>query len=140
MKNSYYTITQREIDILNILWNSNESLTASQIVNSRPDLTTNTVQAVLRKLLKNSFIKIDKIVYSGTVLSRSYCPAISQEAFMANQFRIQMQNINEKMGISDFVAAFLDEETDTSITKTEIKELEQMLADYKQKIKEKDKC
>ncbi len=63
-------LTHRDMDILNVLWEGKGSLTASQIVEAGPSLTINTVQAVLRKLLKKKLIEIDKIVYSGTVLCR----------------------------------------------------------------------
>ena len=61
-------LTRRDMDIMNILWQSEEPMTASQIAGVNPDLTINTVQAVIRKLLKEKLIKIDNIVYSGTVL------------------------------------------------------------------------
>ena len=40
----------RDIDVMNILWNSEKSLTASEIVSARPELelTVNTVQAIFR--------------------------------------------------------------------------------------------
>lgn len=68
-KNKFSKLTSREVDIMNILWASEKPLIASEIADSRPDLTVNTVQAVLRKLLKYQLIEVADIVYSGTVLS-----------------------------------------------------------------------
>ena len=45
-------LTDREMDILNILWSSESPLIASEIANSDPSLTINTIQVVLRNLLK----------------------------------------------------------------------------------------
>lgn len=51
-KKKFPKLTSREIDILNILWENEKPLIASEIADARSDLTINTVQAVLRKLLK----------------------------------------------------------------------------------------
>lgn len=67
-------LTERDMEILNILWESTESMTASQLIEADPTLTINMVQAVLRKLLKKNLIQVDKIVYSRTALCRSYSP------------------------------------------------------------------
>ena len=84
-KNKFSKLTSREVDIMNILWASEKPLIASEIADSRPDLTVNTVQAVLRKLLKYQLIEVADIVYSGTVLSRSYRPTITSEEFALHE-------------------------------------------------------
>lgn len=78
-KKKFPKLTSREIDILNILWENEKPLIASEIADARSDLTINTVQAVLRKLLKYQLVEVADIVYSGTVLSRSYRPTITSE-------------------------------------------------------------
>ena len=78
-KKKFPKLTSREVDIMNILWTSGKPLIASEIADCRPDLTINTVQAVLRKLLKYQLVEVADIVYSGTVLSRSYRPTITSE-------------------------------------------------------------
>ena len=113
-------------------------MTASQIVNSQPDLTMNTVQAILRKLLKRELIEVADIVYSGTVLSRSYKPAISQNDFVARQFRDELHSLNGKFSPSDFVLSLLNTEPDPIKAKKEVDELEQMLQEFRERI-EKEK-
>ena len=61
-------ITNRDLDILNLLWESSTPLTASEILKKNNELTMNTIQAVLRKLLRNGYIEVADVVYSGTVL------------------------------------------------------------------------
>ena len=77
--NTMLNLTKRDMDVLNILWESDEPKTATMISKSGDGLTMNTTQAVLRKLLKNNLIEIADIVYSGTVLTRSYKSVICQE-------------------------------------------------------------
>lgn len=126
--------TQRDTDILTILWEAGHSMTASQIVDSSPDLTVNTVQAVLRKLLKNNLIKVDDIVYSGTVLSRSYIPTISAEEYAGAQLTMNYRKFSDRISKSSLFAALLDDEKDPKKRAEEIQELEQLLEEYKKEI------
>lgn len=80
-----YKLSFREKDIMTVLWKSSHSLTASAISKENSALSINTIQTGLRNLLKKGFIKVDNIVYSGTVLTRSYIPVITIEEYAANQ-------------------------------------------------------
>ena len=64
-KKKFPKLTSREVDIMNILWTSGKPLIASEIADCRPDLTINTVQAVLRKLLKYQLVEVADIVYTA---------------------------------------------------------------------------
>lgn len=123
----------RDIDVMNILWNSEKSLTASEIVSARPELelTVNTVQAVLRKLLNHKLIRIADIVYSGSVLCRSYEPAVSPEEFSVLQWDLESRKIQSAISKSTLFAALLETEKDPDKKRAEIKELEQLLEKYK---------
>lgn len=127
-------LTGRDMDILNILWKSGEALTASQIASSDEGLTINTVQAVIRKLLKEKLIKIDNIVYSGTVLCRSYCPSMSEDDFALSQFNCQYQKVKGRIAKSTLVSALLGSETNPDVIKSDIDELQAMLDEYKKNL------
>jgi len=122
--------TGRDVDILQILWDAPDSMTALEIVNQHPDLTMNTVQAVLRKLLKQGLVRINRIVYSGTVLSRSFSPAVTSEQFVILQMKENVQEIGN-VNKTALVEKLFEEETDTEKILKEIEELEDLLDDYK---------
>ena len=67
-------MNQRELDVLNILWKSDEPMMATDIVNIGEELTQSTVTAVLRKLLNEELVEVVGITHSGRVLSRTYRP------------------------------------------------------------------
>lgn len=123
-------LTKRELDIMNILWDSEAPKTAAMIIKAQPELTMNTVQSVLRKLLKNKFIKVADIVYSGTVLSRSYAPTISREDYILNKMTTEYQSLNKKISKTSIISAFLETEDDPEKIKQDITELKQLLDDY----------
>lgn len=88
-------ISAREKDVMSVLWHTGEALTASAIAVKGGGLSINTVQAVLRSLLKKNYIEVSDIVYSGTVLTRSYIPIISAEQYAADQLQaIRINTLN----------------------------------------------
>ncbi|WP_164507455.1 BlaI/MecI/CopY family transcriptional regulator [Lacticaseibacillus songhuajiangensis] len=75
-------LTRREEDILKVLWASDKPL-AAHAVSDQADISMNTVQSVLRKLLKAGYIKAASIGYSGTVLTREYVATLTEEEYYA---------------------------------------------------------
>ena len=133
-KNKFSKLTSREVDIMNILWASEKPLIASEIADSRPDLTVNTVQAVLRKLLKYQLIEVADIVYSDTVLSRSYRPTITSEEFALHEVTSDYLAFQKTLSKPLLVSALLDTEKDPVKTRETIDELQKMLDEYKKNL------
>lgn len=68
-------MNQREIDVLNVLWESEVPMSLTDILNTRPGLIKSTVAAILAKLLREHLIEVAGIAYSGKVLCRTYRPS-----------------------------------------------------------------
>lgn len=118
------TFSKREKEIMDILWNSDEALTASEIISHNQELKMPTVQAVLKKLLNNNIVEVADIVYSGNVLSRTYHPCISADEY-AN---IQYENLSKSMSPVSLFSSLLGS---TNPSLQEIKEIEKIIAEYK---------
>ena len=80
-------LSDREEDVMSILWNTDKSLTATEIFHCNEEISKNTIQVVLRNLLKKEYIKVSDVVYSGTTLSRSYTYLITAEEYAADQLQ-----------------------------------------------------
>ena len=91
-------IHPRELEILNILWGSDKALTSMDIVDAGKGLSQSTVQAVLRKLLKDGLVEVGGITHSGNVLSRTYRPAEKSKEIVLQQF------VEQYKGISNIVS------------------------------------
>ena len=76
----------RELDVLNILWKSEEPMMATDIVNAGEGLTQSTVTAVLRKLLHANLVEVVGVTHSGKVLSRTYRPAKESKELLMKYF------------------------------------------------------
>lgn len=132
-KLSSVKLTNRELEIMSILWNCETPLMASEIVKLGNELTINTVQAVLKKLLARNYIQIADIGYSGTVLSRSYKPTLTADEYEMNKMLDSYHRMADKSnGMSRFVATLLEEEKNTSQLLSEIEELETILKSKKE--------
>lgn len=121
-KQPFQKITNRELEIMQLLWNADHSLIASEIAAMKPDLTVNTVQSVLRNLLKHKYIEVAKIVYSGTVLTRSYRPLITEQDFGIDQVISDFHSFRG-LSVSHLVASLLNE----PVSSSEIDELEEVI-------------
>lgn len=125
-----FSLTGREKDILTILWNAGKAMIASEIVKEHEGLTINTVQAVLKKLLKRKLIKVDQVVYSGTVLSRSYIPTLTEEEFETSMISSNIFGLKRfSISPAKFVLGFLSKEK-PKITAEEANELIECIRKY----------
>lgn len=128
------SLTKREMDVMTILWESNTPLVASEITKMDDSLNINTVQAVIRKLLDKKYIEVADIVYSGTVLTRSYRPTLSKKEMTVQRFIRQFQE-NDKVSIPNLVTTLLKHEKNEQEV---IEELEAMLEERKKMLNQKE--
>lgn len=103
-------LTSREADVLNVLWDAGKPIVASDIANRDKALSINTVQTALRELLKKGYIEVADIVYSGTVLCRSYQPTELAIELTTQNFTSQYKKITKNISPSMLFAALLDHE------------------------------
>ena len=119
-------LTRRQEDIMKILWESDKPLIASEIEKKQDDLNINTVQATLRALMKKNAIEVADIVYSGSVLSRSYRPIISRDQVITEYDQVVSKVLNDK----NLIAHYVDEINDLAA----ITELEKIIKEKRKKL------
>lgn len=119
-------LSNRETDILEILWDNENSLSAIDIA-ELSGISKNTVLPVLRKLLKEEYIKVDDVILSGKTLTRKYVPAIDREEFILKYYDVEIDNL---------LSHFLSEEDDPNA----ISNIEALINQKKKNLKnEEDK-
>ena len=130
-------LSQKQLDVMKILWDAGTPLVASDIVKAESSMNINTVQASLRVLLKENLVEIADIVYSGTVLSRSYRPLISRDVY----FNAEYKNIIGNSSTSAMIATFIEQEEDISelerieeLIRKRMKELEEAQKEWRETI------
>lgn len=123
----------RELDVLNILWKSDEPMTSTDIVNEQKGLTQSTVIAVLRKLLKDELVEVSGVTHSGKVLSRTYRPTEASREIILENFQNDYRNFCNAIPKSTLCAAILEIDEDSAKAKDEVKKLKSMLADFEKR-------
>ncbi len=128
-------LNQRELDVLNILWKSEEPMTSTDIVNEMRGLTQSTVIAVLRKLLKDNLVEVCGVTHSGKVLSRTYRPTEASREVILNNFATDYANFRNVVSKSDICAAILHVDQSPEKMKAELEKLKDIIADCERNIK-----
>ena len=67
MKNNY--LSEREMNVMQVLWKYEKPMTVTEIVESEKELTTPTVHTVLRKLLDKGYVQVIDTVQTW----KSFC-------------------------------------------------------------------
>lgn len=125
----------RELDVLNILWKSDDPMMATDIVNSRIGLTQSTVTAVLRKLLNEGLVEVAGITHSGRVLSRTYRPTEASRELILKDFTDTYNSFRSVISAPVMCAAILNAAETPQARKAEIAELKTLLAEYEKNAK-----
>ena len=123
--------TKKELEIMKILWNRDTPMIASEITNANSTLNINTVHACLRSLSNKDAVKVANIVYSGTVLTRSYAPTITSEEYFDDLYN----DIINKKKDNLLIRSLIDTQTDI----TELENLEKIIAQKKKELSERNK-
>ncbi|MEA5066539.1 MAG: hypothetical protein VB065_10855 [Eubacteriales bacterium] len=128
-------LTSKEQEILELLMDSDRALTAAEMVVREAALNINTVQSVLRSLLKKGFIEVADIVYSGKVLCRNYKPAAQAINAMFDAFVSQFHSLRRNVPAPQIFAGLLDgEAADLAV----LDELEALIARRKAALAKRD--
>ncbi|MCM1101305.1 MAG: BlaI/MecI/CopY family transcriptional regulator [Clostridium sp.] len=130
-------INPRELDVLNILWKSDEPMMATDIVNASDGLTQSTVTAVLRKLLHAKMVEVAGVTHSGKVLSRTYRPTEASRQAILQDFTNNYSYFSSVISKSALFAALLKTNRNAEEVRSDISELRNMLEEYEKKYNKK---
>lgn len=118
-------LTPKQLDVMQILWDSDKPLVASDIVKMNDDFNANTVQSVIRTLLGKKYIEVAEIVYSGTVLSRSYTAIVSKDEYIKSTFF-------SNNSVPSLVFNLIESESDLSV----LDEMQKLIEEKKNELSE----
>lgn len=127
-------LNPRELDVLNILWKSEEAMTSTDIVNEMRGLTQSTVIAVLRKLLQDELVEVCGVTHSGKVLSRTYRPTETSREVILENFASDYKSFKNVVSKSDICAAILHVDQSPEKMKNELDKLKDIIADFERKM------
>lgn len=127
-------LNPRELDVLNILWKSDEPMTSTDIVNQQRGLTQSTVIAVLRKLLSDELVEVTGVTYSGKVLSRTYRATEKSRKVIMDNFADDYASFKNVVTKSEMCAAILGVEQNPEQLRAEVLKLKEILNEFEKKM------
>ncbi len=85
---SYFFLTSKEEEAMNVLWTSDSPLSATEIAERIPNRKwpSNSIQSILRTLEKKQAIKVAEITKIGKSYGRLFLPVISANEYAVMQF------------------------------------------------------
>ena len=130
-------LTRRELDIMRILWESDVSMKASEIAQASGGGSIDSVQPIIKSLIKKGMVEVDEVVYSRNVLARKFKAAVNADSIEMGIIKNVLGNlVSKNITASYLVAAFLPEDNDDK-TLAELDELEKMIKERKEQLLKK---
>lgn len=118
-------LTKKEEEIMEIFWNSEESLSSNDVKSINENLSIHTIQQVLRRLNDKGYLKIDGIGFTKNSITRKFKVVIPQseylKAFIAKKTSLEL------------ALAFIEENNDIEV----INELDELLQKKRKDLMEK---
>lgn len=124
---SKIVLTPKELEIMELLWKVDRSLSRSEIIELSPNRSwqSSSIHILLNKLLEKNIIAIDGFVKTGKNYGRTYRPTITHEQFLIQQIHTTAKDKSAKKKASLALFSALLKKGD--ITQDIIDELQSML-------------
>ena len=119
-------LTNKQMDVMNILWENDKPMAASEILKANEKLNINTIHACIRKLLEEEYVKVAYIDYSVNVMSRYFMTKVSKGKYFSESYK-------DIIGSKKLILTSLIE-TETNIE--ELEQLENLIRKKKEELKE----
>jgi predicted transcriptional regulator len=112
LKKSRDEFTVSEIKILQLLWEENISLAASEILEKLPDLNlfSTSIYVIVNGMIDKGLLVVDGKVKRGKRHARTYKPAISQEDFATQEALKLTANLPKNKRLFNLITAMVDHE------------------------------
>lgn len=117
-------LTKRENEIMEILWNNDKEMSATDIMNASNGISLNTIQQTLQKLLKMNYIYVSSVGMNKKALTRLYRPSIEEVDYISSF-------INEST-YAKLASSFITQAKDDKI----LEELSQLIEEKRKSLKE----
>ena len=98
-------ITEAEMEIMQILWSADGSVTSKEIAAKLPDKKLTTIITLAGRLIDKGLVKSEKV---GRSHSHQYVPVISEEAYKKAQTRDFVETVHKGSAKSLLSALFED--------------------------------
>lgn len=129
-------LTNRELEVMRILWAAEKPLMVSEIVQKDKNGTIYSVQRIIQNLIKKDMVAVEGIAYNKKALGRTFKPLVSSEVIELNNIQEMLGNmVSKDITASHLIAALLPSNNDEK-TLNELNNLEEIIRERKKQILE----
>lgn len=101
-------LTNRELAVMRILWESEKPLMVSEIVQKDKNGTIYSVQRIIQNLIKKNMVAVDGVSYNKKALGRTFKPIVSSDVIELSTIREIFNNmISKDITASNLIATLL---------------------------------
>ena len=121
-------MSQKELDVLAIIFHSESPMTISDVVKTTPqEYTLNIVKPIVRKLIQLQMIEDCGFTYRGTSIARKFVPTKQAHIVLEGIFQQEYQNYRKVFPDNSLLLALVKSEFSHENNQEDIKRLEDML-------------
>lgn len=136
-------LTDLEIKIMRVLWESDRHLTAQEIVGYLPEekLSDASVRQAMKHLVNKKAVQVMESVLVSTVYARTFKPCYTQEEYLAAEIE-RLQDVMYKKfkpNSISIMATFLHNSDDREADIEQMDELQRLIEKKKNNIQKRDK-
>lgn len=130
---SKINLTEREYEIMEILWQSKKPMLASDIMEAAENTSGNSVHKILNKLMEKGLVKVAGNVKVVKSQSRLYAPAVSAVEYIAIQSGEIFKSTTKKFDLKNFLLCLTKK--NKSRNDEIINEIKSFIEEYESEIK-----
>ena len=107
----YHILTESELDILNLLWETGQSMSRPEILAGLPDKdwNPNSIHQVLNSMMNKGILKVDGVARCGKGYGRTYAPTMNQTQYLLQQAGECMSNVPPRKRLLGVVASMVED-------------------------------
>ena len=131
-------LTDLEIKIMRVLWESSDSLTIQEIADRMIEekISVQSITQAIKHLVSKKAVQVSQHVLVSNVYARTFCPCFSQEQYLSGEIKRLQKSIfckNPPNTIS-IIATLLQNSDDIAMDKNSIEELQKIIDDRKKQL------
>lgn len=129
MKKKPIVLTDREYEVMDVLWNTEREMTINEIseISDNPKLTIPCIAQVVPRLLKKELIHVERFIPVNTKYARTFLPDITRQDYMEGELHRLFQKTGVKAVLSTLVHINNQEENDVLLN-----DLETFVQEYRE--------
>lgn len=134
-------LTDLEVQVMKVLWDSERAMTNSEIaeeLKEETDLSVASVAQLVKRLLQKDVLEVGEHVPVANVYARTFRPKLTREEFIAGELlHIQKAtSADKKKGLRGIFAALFMVEKENGVNRQELEAIEHFIQKKKEEMKD----